>query len=76
LAGAEQIGVDLPLVDFSLMAASLGIPGHVIHTAEEFERLDLEAIFTRQGPTVLDIRVDKDEIPPMGLRLKVLRAMQ
>ena len=76
LAGAEQIGVELPLVNFGLMAESLGIPSHVIHTAEEFEGLDLDAIFARPGPTVLDIRVDKDEVPPMGLRLKVLRAMQ
>ncbi|WP_290659952.1 thiamine pyrophosphate-dependent enzyme [Aquabacterium sp.] len=30
LAGAEQIAFELPQVDFSLMAQSMGITGHVI----------------------------------------------
>lgn len=74
LGGAEQIGFELPVVDFRSMAESMGIPGHVIRTAEDFENLDLDAILRRPGPTVLDVRVDKEEIPPMGLRLKVLGA--
>ncbi|MFZ2542138.1 MAG: thiamine pyrophosphate-binding protein [Gallionella sp.] len=76
LAGAEQIGVELPEVDFQMMAASMGIPGHVIRTAEDFENLDLEAIMSNLGPTVLDVRVDKEEVPPMGLRLRVLALMK
>jgi len=76
LAGAEQIGVELPVVDFKMMAESMGIPGHVIHTAEDFENLDLEELLSRPGPTVLDVRVDKEEVPPMGLRVKVLGTME
>ena len=76
LAGAEQIGVELPAVDFKMMAASMGIPGYVINTAEDFENLDLEAILSCPGPTVLDVRVDKEEVPPMGLRVKVLGSME
>ena len=75
LVGAEQIGVDLPPVDFRLLAESMGIPGHVIRTAEDFESLDLDAILRRPGPTVLDVHVDREEVPPMGLRLKMLGAL-
>ncbi len=72
LAGAEQVGFELPPVDFSLLAESMGIPGHVIRTAEDLDGLDLGAILRNPGPTVLDVRVDKEEVPPMGLRLKIL----
>jgi acetolactate synthase-1/2/3 large subunit len=72
MAGAEQIGVDLPPVDFRLLAESMGIPGHVIRTAEDFENLNLDAILRHPGPTVLDVRIDKEEAPPMGLRIQIL----
>lgn len=72
LAGAEQIGFELPTVDFRLLAESMGIPGHVIHTAQDFENLDLDAILSNPGPTVLDVRVDREEAPPMELRLRTL----
>jgi acetolactate synthase-1/2/3 large subunit len=72
LADAEQIGFELPTVDFRLLAESMGIPGHVIHTAQDFENLDLDAILRHPGPTVLDVRVDREEAPPMELRLRTL----
>jgi acetolactate synthase-1/2/3 large subunit len=72
LAGAEQIGFELPTVDFQKMAESMGIPGHVIHTAQDFENLDIDALLRHNGPTVLDVRIDKDESPPMELRLRTL----
>ncbi len=72
LAGAEQIGFELPTVDFRLLAESMGIPGHVIHTAQDFENLDLDAILRHLGPTVLDVRVDREEAPPMELRLRIM----
>ena len=72
LAGAEPIGFELPAVDFRLLAESMGIPGHVIRTAEDLDRLDLDAILRNPGPTVLDVRIDGEEVPPMGLRMKTL----
>jgi len=74
LAGAEQIGFELPPVNFRLMAESMGITGHVIRTADDFDSLDLDAIMRNPGPTVLDVRIDAEEIPPMGLRLQILGA--
>jgi len=76
LAGAEQIGFELPTVDFRLLAESMGIPGHVIRTAQDFENLELDAILRHPGPTVLDVRVDKEEAPPMELRLRTLGSVR
>jgi acetolactate synthase-1/2/3 large subunit len=72
LAGAEPVGFELPAVDFRLLAESMGIPAHVIRSAEDLDRLDLEAILHNPGPTVLDVRIDREEVPPMDLRLKAL----
>ena len=72
MAGAEQTAFELPAVNFKMMAESMGIPGHVIRTAEDFDKLDLDAILAHKGPTVLDVRVDRDEAPPMELRLRML----
>jgi acetolactate synthase-1/2/3 large subunit len=72
LAGAEQVAFELPQVDFSLMAQSMGIAGHVIHSPEDFARLDMNEILSRKGPTLLDVRIDPEEVPPMGLRMQTL----
>lgn len=29
-------------------------------------------ILNRKGPTLLDVRIDPEEVPPMGLRLQTL----
>jgi len=50
----------------------MGIPGHVIRTAEDFDNLDLDAILRHPGPTVLDVRLDREESPPMELRLRLM----
>ncbi|MDP3482827.1 MAG: thiamine pyrophosphate-binding protein [Sulfuricella sp.] len=76
LAGAEQVGVDLPTVDFRLLAESMGIPGHVIRSAEDLERLDLDAILRNPGPTLLDVRIDGEEVPPMLLRMQTLGTLK
>lgn len=72
LAGAEQVGIDIPQVDFRMLAESMGIPGFVIRTADDFDNLDLDAILMHEGPILLDVRVDKEEVPPIGLRIRTL----
>jgi acetolactate synthase-1/2/3 large subunit len=34
--------------------------------------LDIAAICVRGGPTLLDVFVDPDEVPPMNVRMRVL----
>lgn len=72
LAGAEQVAFELPDVNYAALAEAMGIPGVVIHSPEDFDTLDMEAILTRRGPTLLDVHIDPDEVPPMGLRMQTL----
>ncbi|KQW41288.1 hypothetical protein ASD88_21655 [Pelomonas sp. Root662] len=72
LAGAEPIGFQLPKVDFAMMAAAMGIPGHVVRSPADLDALDFNAILSRGGPTLLDVRIDGEEVPPMNLRMKTL----
>ena len=74
LAGAEPIAFLLPTVDFRLQAESMGIPGYVIRSHEDMDALDMDAIMSRRGPTLLDVRIDGEEVPPMNLRMKTLGA--
>lgn len=72
MARAEPIGFELPQVDYRLMALSMGIPGHVIGSPSDFDTLNMDEILSRQGPTMLDVRIDREEVPPMFQRLKTL----
>jgi acetolactate synthase-1/2/3 large subunit len=72
IAGAEPIGYQLPAVDYRALAAAMGIPGHVIHSPQDLQALDFDEILSRPGPTMLDVRIDGEEVPPMNLRMKTL----
>lgn len=72
IAGAEPIGYELPCTDFSQQAKALGIPGHVIESPSDFDNIDFDNILFNRGPTLLDVRIDPEEIPPMDVRLKTL----
>lgn len=72
LAQAESIGFELPEINYSDYAKALGIPGYIIRSPQDFLALDIEAICQRQGPTILDVRIDPEEIPPIKVRIGVL----
>ncbi|MBV8656686.1 MAG: thiamine pyrophosphate-binding protein [Burkholderiales bacterium] len=72
LAGAERISHTLPEVDYRRMAESMGIPGFVIKRPEDFDLIDFDAILRRPGPTLLDVHIDGEEVPPMSLRMQTL----
>ena len=76
LAGAEQVAFELPQINYAAMAHAMGIAGHVIESPEDFDKLDMEAILKRKGPTLLDIRIDGEEVPPMSLRMQTLDSIQ
>ena len=76
LAQAEPIGYQLPQVDYRKLAESMGIPGHVIHSPQELDVLDFDSILKRKGPTLLDVRIDGEEVPPMVLRMKTLGTLK
>lgn len=72
LAGAESIGCAMPPTDFAALARALGAEAHIIRAPADLDRLDLAALCRRPGPTVLDVRVDPAEAPPMNARMRVL----
>ena len=72
LGGAENIGNELPVVDFALMAEALGVRSHRINTVSELDALGVDELFQQDGPCVLDVMIDVTEVPPMGSRMKVL----
>jgi acetolactate synthase-1/2/3 large subunit len=72
LAGAEPIAYELTHVDFRRMAESMGIAAYVVDSPADFEQIDFAALLARKGPTLIDVRIDREEVPPMKLRLKTL----
>ncbi|WIO73320.1 thiamine pyrophosphate-binding protein [Porticoccaceae bacterium LTM1] len=74
LTGAEQIGVDLPVVDFAAMAKAMGVESYVIESPEELMKIDGRALGRRSGPTLLDVRIDPAEVPPIGMRTDALKS--
>jgi len=72
MAKAEPIGYELPKVDFKLFAEAMGIPAYTIHSPSDLLKLDINALCRRGGPTLLDVHIDGDEIPPLASRIKVL----
>jgi acetolactate synthase-1/2/3 large subunit len=73
LGGGEPVAFELPPVDFAQIAQAMGAQGKTVRTTRELESLDIEGICRRSGPTVLDIQIDSEEVPPMGARLKNLK---
>lgn len=76
LAGAEAVGFELPQADLAAMARALGAEGIVIESPRDMDALDIGEICARPGPTLLDVRVDRDEIPPMASRIRMLGSVQ
>ena len=73
MSGAEEIGYSLPLTNFAAFAAAMGVDGHIIYSAEDLLQLDCQGFFKKQKPTLLDVRIDQDEAPPIGLRTQTLK---
>lgn len=76
LANAEPIAFELPEVDYALMGNAMGVPGYVIRSPKDLHALDIKKICARKGPTLLDVRVDSEEVPPMNARMKVLGSVE
>lgn len=72
LAKAEQIGCEMPPTDFAALARAMGAVGHNVKSPEELCKLDFDAMCAHNGPTLIDVLIDPDEIPPMNARMRVL----
>ena len=72
LAKAEHIGCAMPKTDFAMLARALGGRGFIIESPADMDALDIDAMLIYPGPTLLDVRIDPEEVPPMNSRMRVL----
>lgn len=72
LRGAREVGNELPPVDFKMFAEAMGVEAYTIRTLAELETLDMEALGHKRGPTLLDVHIDPEKVPPMGSRIESL----
>ena len=70
LGKAEKVGFELPEVDFAMMARAMGANAYVIKSPQDMGNLDIAALCQNPGPTVLDVRIDRQEVPPLGMRMR------
>ena len=72
LGNNESIGWELNDINYAALAQAMGIDGLVIETPKQLDALDWQSLFSKNGPTLLDVRIDRNEIPPMADRIKGL----
>lgn len=72
LANAQRVAFELPRINYAELAQAMGIAGHVIESPQDLEALDMVELLSRKGPTLLDVRIDGEEVPPMSLRMQTL----
>jgi acetolactate synthase-1/2/3 large subunit len=72
LGGAEEVGFELPEIDYAMMAQAMGIEGLTIRTPEELVEIDWQHLGNKKAPTLINLIIDPNEVPPMGQRVKGL----
>ena len=72
MGSGEPTAHTLTKVDFVKWGESLGVKGHYVRTPEDLENLDIPTILASEGPVILDVYIDSEEIPPMKNRLQAL----
>ena len=76
ISGAEPIGFKLQTVSFAKLVDAMGIQSHTIKSPDDFDSIEFEKIVSHKGPTLLDVCIDKEEVPPMVSRLQSLGSIQ
>lgn len=75
LGGGEAIGCELPQVDFRRLAEAMGVRAYLIQTPQDLMNLNIPGICQQNSPTLLDVRIDPREIPPIERRIQALQDM-
>ncbi|MCB0063657.1 MAG: thiamine pyrophosphate-binding protein [Caldilineaceae bacterium] len=63
----QPLAFDFARVNFAQMAEAMGGAGYAIHTPQDLQSLDFAAICGRSGPTILDVYIDPEAVPPLGM---------
>lgn len=72
MAKAESIGWQLPPTNYALQARACGAIGIEVNCIKKFNELDFLDWHQIRTPVLLDIQIDKNEVPPIGQRVKGL----
>ncbi|TQV77059.1 thiamine pyrophosphate-binding protein [Aliikangiella marina] len=72
LGSAEEIGFELPQIDYAKMAEAMGIEGITVRTPQELDEIDWIRLGNKSAPTMINLIIDPNETPPMGQRVKGL----
>lgn len=76
LTGAEPTANKLAKVNFCALAKALGAEAVVIEAPSQLAALNIDKLCRRRGPTLLDVRIDPEEAPPIRLRTNVLKSVK
>ncbi|MDW3095063.1 MAG: thiamine pyrophosphate-binding protein [Gammaproteobacteria bacterium] len=75
MGSGEPTAHTLTQVDFVKWGESMGIPGFYVKTVSDLESLNFADILSSEGPVILDVYIDSEEIPPIRNRLQALGAV-
>ncbi|MFQ5643303.1 MAG: thiamine pyrophosphate-dependent enzyme [Thiogranum sp.] len=68
--GGEAVGFELPPVDFAAVARAMGAQAYTILEPGDFDELDMTAICNAGRPTLFDVYIDPEEMPPVQAGMK------
>ena len=73
LSGAEPVAHDISPVRFDALAHACGARGLRVESAADLEWVPYEWLASDEGgPAVVDVRIDRDAVPPMADRVRGL----
>ncbi len=73
LSGAESVGTEIPCTDFVAFAKGMGADAYSINSPEDLAVLDGRELVQRNRPTLLDVHIDPEAVPPISARIRVLQ---
>lgn len=74
MLGNDPLDCEIPITDFSLMAKAMGATGYIARERSELEEALIKALTTRL-PTIIDVRIDRNAVPPLDDRIDSLRKL-
>lgn len=74
MLNSEPLDCDIPDTDFALFGRSLGAEGYQANNPQQLQDALVNAINSR-NPTVIDIKIDKNAVPPIEGRIETIKGL-
>lgn len=72
MLNSDPLDCDIPVTDFALFGRALGADGYQANNSQQLEDAIVAAIKNR-NPAVIDVRIDKNAVPPLKDRIETLK---